>query len=157
MWDWRSTRGASPKCTASCHRRRYLFRERGIEMDFVGLGGVRLSKIIELRGGMGCSNSASRNRSIALSGTLILVLFLPCLVLAQSYRGSIRGKVVDPSGSVIAGARITAKNDATAQTREGFTSADGAYVLAELPAGEYTIMAEAAGLSPVAQNVRVNL
>jgi len=56
-------------------------------MDFVGLGGVRLSKIIELRGGMGCSNSASRNRSIALSGTLILVLFLPCLVLAQSYRG----------------------------------------------------------------------
>jgi len=106
---------------------------------------------------MGCSKSASRNRSIALSGTLILALFLPCLVVAQSYRGSIRGKVVDPSGSVIAGAKITAKNDATGQTREGFTSADGAYVLAELPAGEYTVMAQAAGLSPVAQNVRVNV
>ena len=62
-------------------------------MDFVGLGGVRLSKIIELRGGsMAGSKSARRNRSMALSGALVLALLLPCLVLAQSYRGSIRGK-----------------------------------------------------------------
>jgi len=67
------------------------------------------------------------------------------------------GEVVDPSGSVIAGAKITAKNISTGQVREGVTSADGVYVIAELPAGEYTVMAEAAGLSPVAQNVRVNV
>jgi hypothetical protein len=88
---------------------------------------------------------------------LTLVLMLPSLVLAQSFRGSIRGKVVDPSGSVIVGAKVTAKNSATGLTREAATGADGAYVLAELPAGEYVVMAESAGLSPVAQNVIVNV
>ena len=86
-----------------------------------------------------------------------LVLLVPCLLLAQSYRGSIRGHVLDPSGSVIVGAKITAKNAATGQTRETVSGGDGAYVLAELPAGEYTVTAESAGLSPVAQNVVVSV
>ena len=86
-----------------------------------------------------------------------IVLLLPGLLLAQSFRGSIRGKVVDPSGSLIAGAKVTAKNSATGQMRESATGDDGAYVLAELPAGEYVVMAEATGLSPVAQNVIVNV
>jgi hypothetical protein len=88
---------------------------------------------------------------------LTLVLLLPGLLVAQSFRGSIRGKVVDPSGSVIAGAKVTAKNSGTGQMREAATGSDGAYVLAELPAGEYVVMAEATGLSPVAQNVIVNV
>lgn len=88
---------------------------------------------------------------------LIFVLLVPSLALAQSYRGSIRGKVVDPSGNVIAGATVTAKNNATAQTRTTTSSADGDYVLAELPAGEYTVTASSSGLSPVAQNVIVSV
>jgi len=88
---------------------------------------------------------------------LTLVLLLPCLLLGQSFRGSIRGKVVDPSGSLIAGAKVTAKNSATGLVREAGTGGDGAYVLAELPAGEYVVMAESTGLSPVAQNVIVNV
>ncbi len=84
-------------------------------------------------------------------------LLLPCLVLAQSFRGSIRGKVVDPNGNVIAGAKITAKNSATGQVRDGITGDDGAYVLAELPAGVYSLTAEYGGLSPVGQNVIVNV
>jgi hypothetical protein len=86
---------------------------------------------------------------------LVLCLLIPCILLAQSYRGSIRGRVVDPSGSVIAGAKVTAKSIATGQVREAVTGPDGAYVLAELPAGEYTVTASSAGLSPVAQNVLV--
>jgi hypothetical protein len=88
---------------------------------------------------------------------LSIVLLLPGLVLAQSFRGSIRGKIVDPNGNVIAGAKITAKNSATGQMREASTGDDGAYVLAELPAGEYTITAEYGGLSPVGENVIVNV
>jgi hypothetical protein len=88
---------------------------------------------------------------------LTLVLFLPCVLLGQSFRGSIRGKVVDPSGSLIVGAKVTAKNSATGQVREAATGDDGAYVLAELPAGEYVVMAESTALSPVAQNVIVNV
>jgi len=87
----------------------------------------------------------------------MVVLLMPVLALAQSYRGSIRGKVVDPSGSLIAGAKITAKNDATGLVRDTLTGSDGAYVLAELPAGLYVVMAESAGLSPVAQNIVVNV
>ena len=88
---------------------------------------------------------------------LSVVLLLPGLVLAQSFRGSIRGKVVDPSGSLIVGAKVTAKNSATGQVREAETGEDGAYVLAELPAGGYVVVAESAGLSPVGQNVIVNV
>ena len=88
---------------------------------------------------------------------LTIVLLLPCLVLAQSFRGSIRGKVVDPNGNVIAGAKVSAKNSATGQVREATTGEDGAYVLAELPAGAYGVVAESASLSPVAQNVIVNV
>ncbi len=86
-----------------------------------------------------------------------LVLWLPCFLSAQSFRGSIRGKVVDPSGGMIAGAKITAKNSATGQVREAATGNDGAYVLAELAAGGYVVVAESAGFSPVAQNVIVNV
>jgi hypothetical protein len=97
------------------------------------------------------------NRKVQRLILLTFVLLLPGLLLGQSFRGSIRGKVVDPSGSLIAGAKVTAKNSATGQVRESATGDDGAYVLAELPAGEYVVMAEAAGLSPVAQNVIVNV
>ena len=88
---------------------------------------------------------------------MAMLLLIPCLVLAQSYRGSIRGHVVDPSGGVMAGAKVTAKSNATGLTRETVTGADGGYVLAELPVGAYVVMAEAANLSPVAQNVIVNV
>jgi len=85
------------------------------------------------------------------------MLLITTSAWAQSFRGSIRGTVTDPSGSVIAGAKVTAKNIGTGLQREATTGADGGYVLAELPAGEYTVTAESAGLSPSAQNVQVNV
>jgi len=99
-------------------------------------------------------NCNRKSQRLTLLGLLLL---LPCLLLAQSYRGSIRGKVVDPSGGLIAGAKVTARNNATGQERSTVTGPDGAYVLAELPAGEYAVTAESTGLSPVAQNVIVSV
>lgn len=96
-------------------------------------------------------------RSLSSCLALVVVLLAPCLLVAQSFRGSIRGRVSDPHGNVMPGAKITAKNDATGLVRTALTSDDGAYVLAELPAGEYTVSAEAPSLSPVAQNVIVNV
>ena len=90
--------------------------------------------------------------------TLALLLLMPGgYLLAQSYRGSVRGHVVDPSGSVMAGAKVTAKSNATGLTRETITGSDGGYVLAELAAGRYVVMAQAPNLNPVAQNVVVNV
>lgn len=86
---------------------------------------------------------------------VVVLLITACFVSAQSYRGSIRGKVLDPSGGAIPGAKISAKSAANGLTRDTSTGPDGGYVLAELPAGEYTVTAQAAGLSPVAQNVVV--
>ena len=100
------------------------------------------------------SNSRAK---LGLLIALTLLLLLPGSVLAQSYRGSIRGHVVDPSGRVMAGAKVTAKNGATGLTRETVTGGDGAYVLAELAAGKYVVMAQAPNLNPVAQNVTVNV
>jgi hypothetical protein len=88
---------------------------------------------------------------------LSVLLVVGSFAAAQSFRGSIRGKVTDPSGSVIANAKVSARNTATGLAREATTSDDGGYVLAELPAGVYTVTAQATGLSPAAMNVRVNV
>jgi len=88
---------------------------------------------------------------------VLLVLLMPSLLLAQSFRGSIRGQVIDPHGDVIIGAKVTAKSPSTGLVRNTITGPDGAYVLAELPVGLYTVTAESSGLSPVAQNIVVNV
>ena len=82
------------------------------------------------------------NHKLQRSILLSMALLLPCLLFAQSFRGSIRGQVVDPNGNAIAGAKVSAKNSGTAQVRETATAEDGSYVLAELPAGEYVVVAE---------------
>ena len=95
-----------------------------------------------------------------VTASLLAVLIAFALVptaSAQSFRGSIRGTVVDPSGSVIPNAKVTAKSAATGLQREATTGPDGGYVIAELPAGVYTVTAQAAQLSPAAQNVQVNV
>jgi hypothetical protein len=89
---------------------------------------------------------------------LLLALFLvPAVLYAQSFRGSIRGSVKDASGALLAGAKVTAKNNATGLLRETKTGEDGTYVMPELPAGVYVVMAEAANLAPTAQNIVVNV
>jgi Carboxypeptidase regulatory-like domain/TonB dependent receptor len=91
---------------------------------------------------------------LILLGTILL---LPRVLLAQSFRGSIRGKVTDPSGSVVPGAKVNAKNLNTGINREALTTDEGTYVLAELPVGSYTVTVTAGGFAEVAQNIVVNV
>ncbi len=88
---------------------------------------------------------------------LLALIFLPAILCAQSFRGSIRGSVKDASGALLAGAKVTARNNSIGLVRETKTAIDGSYVLAELPAGVYVVMAEAANLAPTAQNIVVNV
>jgi hypothetical protein len=88
---------------------------------------------------------------------ILAVLLAPGLLPAQSYRGSIRGSVSDPSGGLIVGAKVTAKNTATGLTRETATGADGAYVFSELPAGEYELTVTAQGFKAALIDAQVNV
>ena len=100
---------------------------------------------------------SSLSRAARSALLIVLAALLPTLLLAQSFRGSIRGKVTDPSGSLIAGAKISAKNPDTGLTRDTTTTDEGTFVLAELPAGTYTVEVNASGFAAVAQNVVVNI
>ena len=66
---------------------------------------------------------------------------------AQQPTARILGVVTDPSGSFIAGAKITVTNGATAQTRFAQSGPSGEYSLQQLAIGEYTMMVEAPGFS----------
>src|SRR5882724_4629671 len=74
----------------------------------------------------------------------LLVTLLACWSAnAQQITGSIRGTVVDPSGAVVQGASVSAKQTETGLTRTATTDRDGAYVLLELPVGHYQLQVEA--------------
>jgi len=98
-----------------------------------------------------------RRRYFHSSVICALVLLCSGFLQAQSFRGSIRGRIVDRSGGVIVAATVSAKNIGTGLVRQTKSGDDGAYVLAELPTGVYTVTAYASGLSPVAQNVSVSV
>nr|AUN36737.1 Oar protein [uncultured bacterium] len=63
-------------------------------------------------------------------------------VFAQQITGNIRGTVTDPSGAVVEGAAVSAKQTETGLTRSTNTDHSGAYVLLELPIGHYQIQVE---------------
>ena len=70
---------------------------------------------------------------------LAFVILITTAVMGQTFRGTILGTVTDPSGAVVAGAKVTAKNPATGLERTTQTSADGSYSIPELPLGTYTV------------------
>lgn len=106
---------------------------------------------------MKCSARYSYGRRVFRAFVLIFAFVFPALLSAQSFRGSIRGKVTDPKGGLVAGARVSSKNANTGVTRESATDEEGSYVIAELPAGTYTVAVAAAGFAEVAQSVVVNV
>src|SRR5579859_734306 len=80
-----------------------------------------------------------RTRIILVSLALVFVLVAASGLSAQTFRGTILGTVTDPSGAVVAGAKVTVKNTGTGLERSTETSADGSYSLPELPIGTYTV------------------
>jgi hypothetical protein len=70
---------------------------------------------------------------------LVFILLAAASLSAQTFRGTILGTVNDPSGAVIAGAKVTVKNTGTGLERSTETSADGSYSVPELPIGSYTV------------------
>lgn len=79
-------------------------------------------------------------------GFMILALMFaagPCF--AQQYLGTIQGEITDSTGAKIAGASITATENSTNFKTQGVANGSGAYSLAALNPGTYTVTATAQG------------
>lgn len=89
----------------------------------------------------------SRIRPICVR-TFRLLLFIAAgafLLWSQSDTGSLAGRITDPSGGAVAGAKVTLTNDATGVTLPTTTNGEGLYEYASVPVGTYTIQVEQPG------------
>src|SRR5215469_5033179 len=77
---------------------------------------------------------------------LFLLLAAVSLAFSQGF-GSLVGTVTDPTGAVIAGAKVTITNPATGQAREESTNAQGYFTAASLRPATYDVSATAPGFS----------
>jgi hypothetical protein len=86
---------------------------------------------------------------------LVVAAVLMGSAQAQTGTSRITGTVTDPSGAVLPGAKVTAKNEATGVTYTAQTSGAGTYSFESLPVGSYEIKVEAQGFRTFAsaQNV----
>jgi hypothetical protein len=70
---------------------------------------------------------------------------------AQVDKAVLSGTAMDASGAVVVGAKIQAKNVATAVSYSAVTDGQGRYTLPELPVGTYDVAAQKSGFQKVVQ------
>lgn len=83
-----------------------------------------------------------------LQHSLSLILFLTftaAFALAQNNKGSIVGTVLDPSGAIVAGAKVTVTNNATKEAREIVAGDNGEFAVTNLEPGVYSVQVESSG------------
>jgi hypothetical protein len=71
-------------------------------------------------------------------GVLIFIFSL-CGVAQTANTGALTGQVTDPNGAIVAGAQVTATNEATGEKRDVVSLENGAYTIALLPPGSYKV------------------
>ncbi len=91
-----------------------------------------------------------------LTRSVILLFAGLATLYGQTERGSIRGTVLDSSGAVLPGAKITATSATTNIAVSTVSESGGNYNIPELPPGNYTVQVELSGFKQlVQQNVVV--
>ena len=100
---------------------------------------MRLYKFSEL--GLTLFASAA----MALGGLFLAVGTAPAAHSQSLLAGDITGTVLDPSGSAVTGATVTAKSKATEATASVKSDAQGAYRFALLKPGIYQVSVKADG------------
>jgi outer membrane receptor protein involved in Fe transport len=88
---------------------------------------------------------------LVCSFVLALLLVPSSFLAAQTVDTSILGSVVDPQGSVVPGATVLIRADATGQEKTVKTSGDGQYRVQFLVPGTYTVTVTASGFAPAAR------
>ena len=86
-----------------------------------------------------------------------LFVALAATAHAQS-TASLRGRVTDEQGAVVAGAQIAVKNQATGEERSTVSDRQGEYLVPALPVGSYRLEVQSTGFQvAVVQNLRVEV
>ena len=82
-----------------------------------------------------------------VSSSCLVILLLTCGsdLWAQTTTGTIVGRVIDPSGAVVAGVAVTVINEETGLRRSVSTNSQGDYTANLLPVGRYSVEAELSG------------
>ncbi|MCC6294027.1 MAG: carboxypeptidase regulatory-like domain-containing protein [Bryobacterales bacterium] len=83
-------------------------------------------------------------------GSLTFLLSVSTM-LAQSPQGTITGTISDPTGAGVPGVTVTVKATATGLDYRGSSSADGVYVIPNLPVGGYELTATTTGFKSYRQ------
>src|SRR5262245_45102535 len=91
---------------------------------------------------------SEKNFTLSL-GAVCLSLSLAVCAWAQTSTSRITGTVTDSAGAVVAGAKVTAKNEATGVSYTQTTTSSGLYAFPSVPVGAYTITVEMAGFKTV--------
>jgi hypothetical protein len=102
------------------------------------------------------SNRSSHLRYVLLVLLGIAWLFPGRVVSAQNAQGTIVGHITDPSGAVVAGAKVTVKNLTSGIVNTGVANSSGDYEVPALDPGPYSVTAEASGFAQ-AQALNVTL
>jgi len=91
-------------------------------------------------------------------GLALAVLFaMASAAQAQTFRGSINGRVTDSTGAVLPGVTVTATNNGTGVSRTTTTSDTGDFSLPDLQLGTYSIEASLQGFQTVKTTVEVTV
>jgi hypothetical protein len=76
---------------------------------------------------------------------LALALLVPASLSAQGASGRVLGRVADPTGAVLSGAKITLLNEATGISRDAKSNDSGDYSFVDVAPGTYTVQFELTG------------
>jgi len=94
---------------------------------------------------------ALRPRCCVVCLAFAISLSIPALVSAQGTAGRVLGRVVDPSGAILAGVNVRLVNEATNVSRDTKTTESGEYDFVEVPVGTYRLEFDLTGFK---KNVR---
>jgi hypothetical protein len=88
-----------------------------------------------------------RSRLQTVAVTVVALLTLATLSLAQSATTSLRGTISDAKGAVLSGATVTLNNQATGFSRTVKTDDQGIYQFLEVPPATYLMTVNAGGFA----------
>ena len=81
-----------------------------------------------------------RTTVVRVLAVLALMFVFTSLVFGQAETGQVTGTVTDPSGAIVAGAKVTITDVNTGASRTGTTNSSGSYTFTNLKPSTYDVV-----------------